>query len=252
MKPDDPYSRVDYRRLIAWPDRIRREWPFLARVLPPPPSRLLDLGCGTGEHTRFLAEQGYEVVGVDSSETMLENAREGGPFPRVAFVDGDIVQVGSLVEGMFDGAICLGNTLPHVRERAALDAFLASLRARLREGAPFLLQILNYEKVFATRQRVLPVNIREDPEGEIVFLRLMTPREDGTVVFTPSTLRYRPSADPPLEVVATRNVELRGWRHAQLEEAFEAAGFRDRTLYGTVGPAPYAPLESPDLVIVAR
>ena len=27
-KPDDPYSRVDYRRLIAWPERIRREAPF--------------------------------------------------------------------------------------------------------------------------------------------------------------------------------------------------------------------------------
>ncbi len=252
MKPDDPYSRVDYRRLIAWPERIRREWPFLQQVLPPPPARLLDLGCGTGEHTRFLAEQGYDVIGVDSSETMLEKAREGGPFPRVTFIDGDIVRVGSLVEGAFDGAICLGNTLPHVRERRALDAFVAGLRDRLREGAPFLLQILNYEKVFATRQRVLPVNVRDNPEGEIVFLRLMTPREDGTVIFTPSTLRYRPDADPPLEVVSSRNVELRGWRRPELEEALEAAAFHERTSYGTVGNARYAPLDSPDLVIVAR
>src|SRR5512135_937049 len=102
MRPDDPYSRVDYRRLIAWPERIRREWPFLEQVLPAPPARLLDLGCGTGEHSRFLAEKGYQVVGLDSSEAMLQKAREGGPFPRVTFLDGDIVQVASLVDGVFD------------------------------------------------------------------------------------------------------------------------------------------------------
>jgi len=30
---DDPYSRVDYRRMVAWPERIRREAPFLREFL---------------------------------------------------------------------------------------------------------------------------------------------------------------------------------------------------------------------------
>jgi SAM-dependent methyltransferase len=37
---------------------------------------LLELGCGTGSMTRRLAELGYDMIGIDSSEEMLSIARE--------------------------------------------------------------------------------------------------------------------------------------------------------------------------------
>ena len=37
---------------------------------------VLDLGCGTGTMTELLAEAGYDMIGVDSSEEMLELAVE--------------------------------------------------------------------------------------------------------------------------------------------------------------------------------
>lgn len=37
---------------------------------------LLDLGCGTGSLTELLAGKGYDMIGVDYSEEMLEIARE--------------------------------------------------------------------------------------------------------------------------------------------------------------------------------
>lgn len=37
---------------------------------------ILDLGCGTGKMTRLLTEAGYDMIGVDNSEEMLEIARE--------------------------------------------------------------------------------------------------------------------------------------------------------------------------------
>lgn len=37
---------------------------------------VLDLGCGTGKLTRLLAKAGYDMIGVDNSEEMLEIARE--------------------------------------------------------------------------------------------------------------------------------------------------------------------------------
>ena len=37
---------------------------------------VLDLGCGTGKLTRLLAAAGYDMIGIDNSEEMLEIARE--------------------------------------------------------------------------------------------------------------------------------------------------------------------------------
>ena len=41
-----------------------------------PVRRVLDLGCGTGNHVLPLVQLGYEVVGVDRSAGMLEAARK--------------------------------------------------------------------------------------------------------------------------------------------------------------------------------
>lgn len=40
----------------------------------PQPGRALDVGCGTGTHARYLAEQGYAVTGLDLSPLAIEQA----------------------------------------------------------------------------------------------------------------------------------------------------------------------------------
>jgi hypothetical protein len=48
---DDRYAGFDYSRLIAWDERLKREWPLFEELLRGAPSkRVLDLGSGTGEH----------------------------------------------------------------------------------------------------------------------------------------------------------------------------------------------------------
>jgi SAM-dependent methyltransferase len=251
---NDPYSRVDYRRFVAWPQRIEREWPFLEGILRSAPApRVLDLGCGTGEHARHLAAKGFSVVGIDSSESMLSKAREA-PVPEgVEFVAGDIADVEALTSGSFGAALCLGNTLPHLHDASGLARLFAGLRARLLPGGPVVIQVLNYEKIFQQKQRFLPLNFKDGDGGEeTVFLRLMKPKPDGTVIFTPSTLRYRPDGDPPLEVVASRNVLLRGWKGWELEAGLADAGFGEQSVHGTVANVPYVSDQSNDFVIVAR
>lgn len=39
------------------------------------PGRALDVGCGTGTNAVWLAEQGFEVVGIDLAPTAIERAR---------------------------------------------------------------------------------------------------------------------------------------------------------------------------------
>jgi SAM-dependent methyltransferase len=56
--------------------------PTLLELLPPPGKRALELGCGEGRVARALAEHGYRVVGVDTSEGAVAAAE--GVEARVA------------------------------------------------------------------------------------------------------------------------------------------------------------------------
>ncbi len=252
---DDPFALIDYRSLVDWPKRLAREWPFFEAVFQAAPTRrVLDLGCGPGEHARLFASHGFEVVGIDRSPAQLAQARAEGASDRLRFVEGDITDVASLVEGGFGAAVSIGNTLPSLGDEATLARLLAGLRQRLLPHAPIVLQLLNYDRIARTQQRALPVNVLPDPDGdgELVFLRLLDPQPDGRVIFTPSVLRYRSGGDPPLEVVATRHVDMRGWRLAELELLLKAAGFADVQAYGGMDRALFDAGTSIDLVVVAR
>ena len=48
---------------------------IIMQLLPATPARVLDLGCGTGWTSTFLALRGYTVVGQDIAPDMLSLAR---------------------------------------------------------------------------------------------------------------------------------------------------------------------------------
>lgn len=56
--------------------RLLMEIGALFSLLPPPPARLLDLGCGPGWTSRFFARRGYTVTGVDISPDMVHCAEK--------------------------------------------------------------------------------------------------------------------------------------------------------------------------------
>jgi SAM-dependent methyltransferase len=248
----DRFATIDYAALIDWRGRLARESPFLERALASAPSRrILDLGCGPGEHARLLASRGFEVVGIDASASMLQKA-DAAISPSTRFILGDLVELDRLADGRFGAAICLGNTLPSIRTRDGMARLLGALRAHLLPGATFVAQVLNYEKIFATGQRHLPLTLRPSDDGTLVFLRLMEPRPGGDLIFSPVVLRYRPDADTPVVLEASERIEVHGWTRPELDALLDEAGFPDREYYGSVSFSPYVIGESPDLVILAR
>jgi SAM-dependent methyltransferase len=250
----DPFDRVDYRRFVAWSQRIEREAPFLKRVLEKAPSkRVLDLGCGTGEHTRFLNSLGCEVVGVDRSESMVRKAKEETVPKGVAFLLGDIRELPSLVTSRFGMAIALGNTLTGLVEDEDLKTFLSGLRAVTEPGALFLFQILNYKRIFSRGIRFLPPNLVDGDDGTTtIFLRIMNQLPERRVEFCPSTLRYDSEGDPPLTVTQSQVITLRGWYEEELREQLENAGFETAGVFGDMSEGRLVSDGSQDLVILAR
>lgn len=74
--------------------------PVLNRLAPG--AKVLDLGCGTGEPVAaYAAARGFQVVGVDESEKMLEIARR--VVPGAEFVRADMCEVS--LAGVFAAAV---------------------------------------------------------------------------------------------------------------------------------------------------
>src|SRR5262252_8974689 len=76
-------------------DRVRTgsttERPNLDRLaaLSPPPAKVLDVGCGSGEPiARYFVERGYQVTGVDQVSEMLDLCRSR--FPAMDWLQTDM------------------------------------------------------------------------------------------------------------------------------------------------------------------
>ena len=100
------------------------------KELPPPPARVLEVGCGAGKLALALASDGYDVVAVDPK------APEGAIFRRTTLEELDD-------EGPFDGAVA-SLSLHHVHE---LGAALAKLRSLMRPAAPFVVREFAWDLV---------------------------------------------------------------------------------------------------------
>jgi ubiquinone/menaquinone biosynthesis C-methylase UbiE len=95
-------------------------------------ARVLELGCGTGAMTRFLAKEvgpNGHVVGVDSSEAQLSAARASGPLANVEWVRANAIET-DLPHGDFD-LVYLRLLLMHVPEPLSV---LLHAHDLLREG----------------------------------------------------------------------------------------------------------------------
>lgn len=121
-------ERLDYRVPETMIELLDRDGDGPARF-----RRLLDLGCGTGLMGRVLRERVDEVWGVDLSERMLEQAREGGGYERLEH--GGLVEFLDHASSSFD-LFTAADVLVYVGD---LDPLLARIARRSLPGARLLL-----------------------------------------------------------------------------------------------------------------
>ncbi len=95
--------------------------------------RVLDLGCGNGTLCRALAEEGFEVVGLEPSASGIAAARRA--VPEGVFHLGSVYDGPEIVpEGNFD-AVVSTEVVEHLFRPAALPALA---RAKLKAGGLFV------------------------------------------------------------------------------------------------------------------
>lgn len=205
---------------------------FLERALDLEPGMaVLDLGCGQGRHAVPLAARGYQVTGLDLSETMLARAKRLADEmdTSATWLHRRMEELDDL--GPFDAVLCLYTVLGYYGDVGDL-AVLGKVRDVLRPGACLALDLSNFplticqspgERWQETTAGVTREAHRYDPlTGFLHSERTLYRREGGVLRLPDSAVR----AYPPHEVL--RMLRAAGLEPELLFGAYDDVGYEWR------------------------
>lgn len=126
---------------------------LLGLLNPQPGERILDLGCGTGQLTAKIAEAGAQVTGLDSSASMLEQARAEHPGIQWLLADARSLRFEEPFDAVFSNAVL--HWIPEAREVAE------SIHRSLRPGGRFVCEFGGYGNVQAILEATFAAGARQ-------------------------------------------------------------------------------------------
>jgi len=103
-----------------------------------PIENILDIGCGTGNHTIELAKRNISVSALDIDENMLKIARQkfsSVNYKNIKFSSGFD---DSIETDHFDLAIALFNVVTYIENYSLLKGLLSNIKNILRPGGLFI------------------------------------------------------------------------------------------------------------------
>lgn len=132
---------------------------------------ILDIGCGTGKHANELTKRGYNVSGIDRSESMLHEARNS--FSHIEFLLGDIRDF--LIPKKYDIITSLFHVISYQNSNTDLYNAFECVYNHLNDGGYFIFDCWYGPGVKAHPPSVRVKNLEND---EISVLRIANPYEN--------------------------------------------------------------------------
>jgi ubiquinone/menaquinone biosynthesis C-methylase UbiE len=214
--------------------------------------KVLELACGSGRVLLPLAQEGYELTGVDSSEKMLEIAQrrlqEKGLAGRCQLIKQDMrtLQLGQ----KYRLAIIALGSFGHITTRKDHQRTLAAIRAHLSPGATLILDISNADARYMENLsgQVLHQGtwLMDDGYYATHFVSPAASSENHLLELTHFYERHQQSG-PVERTVSTTYLYL--FERSELELLVEQAGFVMKDVYGDYDLGPFN-LTSPRMICV--
>lgn len=178
-------------------------------------SRILDLACGFGRHSLRLAQDGYELVGLDLSMPLLQKALAEAQRRslNVKFIHGDMRELS--FSTIFDGVFIWDTSLGYFDDRTNLRV-LQGIHRSLKNGGRLLIDVINRDYVV----QQTPTRLWWEGKG-CIFL------EESEFDYQTSTLHAKRSfiyedGTRPLE----QNSFIRLYNAHELRQMLHVAGFK--------------------------
>lgn len=172
---------VDYDENLKYIEKI------FERHLAFKPHLLAELACGTGSMTKRFSEKGYDVIGIDMAQDMLNVAREKCDG-NVLLLNQDMTEFELF--GTVDAIVCLLDSVNYVESKEKLLKMFKLVENYLEFGGVFVFDInsayklrnILAENTFVREtEHVLSVWENEQDENCVHFyLNFFVENEDGT------------------------------------------------------------------------
>lgn len=223
------YKNRDYKEAEVFMTNL------LSHLNPPAGSKILDLACGKGRHSVFMAEKGYDVTGVDLSKQSIEYAKQFEK-PGLKFDVHDMREV--YQEGEFDYIFNLFTSFGYFSDESENQRAIDAMYQTLSNDGILVVDFMNTFKVAA--------NLKEKEVKEIDGIVFKIKREIvgkiivKTIEFTHEKQNY------------SFQERVMGLTINDFEKYFKVSGLKLKDTFGNYELDYYSKNTSDRLILVAQ
>jgi SAM-dependent methyltransferase len=240
------YRHRDEAEAHAFLDRLMNSLDF------PHGSKIIDVGCGQGRHSRYLASKGYDVTGLDIDEDNIAEAKKS-ENKCLRFVRHDMRQ--PFPAGDAGLVLNVFTSFGYFENDAENQEAIRNMATALKEDGVLVIDFFNAEQVEASitgPQLTLPDGSQSTERGEIY-----TEIQRGNVDFCIHKKIQNGF------VVKTIDISDKGEKHTYQEKVrlltredferyFLCCGLRTEQVYGSYTLQPFDIHSSPRLLLIVK
>ena len=208
---------VDYEK---WADYIENLFDYCGVN----PSLVCDVACGTGNITIPLARRGYDMTGVDVSESMLNVAREKSDGLSILYLCQSMTKID--LYGTMGAFLCMIDGVNYCLSPKSLLTFFTKIKTCFTDdGAPFIFDISTEYKL----KNVIGSNTFVHPDRDIFYTwqnRYIESKRLSDMFltfFVKDGHSYRRFEERHLQ---------RAWREEEIRALLQRAGFNKIDVFG--------------------